>query len=75
MLNNEFFIGQAIALYKPQIGSEGLTIYGEIAGIRRHWDGNPDHLQVQLDGLEVWLDTYGDWQVTATPRERENDCN
>ena len=74
MLNEEIRIGAHVAIYKELPTSETLSIYGEVSALRRHWDGNPDHLEIQVSGLGEWISLH-DAQVTVTKEELiENDC-
>ena len=77
MLNSDFYIGQTVGIHKPVKGYSDLTIYGEISAIRRHWNGNPDLLEIQIGGLEYWISTDQEVQILPyEPKERgENDCN
>jgi hypothetical protein len=68
-------IGAHVALHKVFTPATSLSIYGEVVAIRRHWDGNPDHLEIQLYGLNDWLSLL-DVQLTIMKEEsNENDCN
>ena len=57
MLNEELRIGQLVGIHKVVKGYADLTIYGEISAIRRHWNGNPDLLEIQIGGLDQWIST------------------
>jgi hypothetical protein len=55
MLNEKIRIGAYIGIHKEKVGTETLTILGEISAVRRHWNGNPDLLEIQVEGLMEWI--------------------
>jgi hypothetical protein len=77
MQNNNYALGQTVGIHKELVGHHDLTIYGEISGIRKHWNGNPDQIEIQVGGLSEWISL--DSQVQILPyneRERdENECD
>lgn len=68
-------IGQQVGIHKLVKGYADLTIYGEISAIRRHWNGNPDLLEIQLGGLNEWigLDNVQLSNLEEVPNEQ--DCS
>jgi len=78
MQNNEITIGTNVAIHKTRgLGFRDLTVYGQISGVRKHWNGNPDLLEVQVEGLEIWIALDDSVQIMIDRSEdgENNDCN
>lgn len=70
MQNSEINIGKDVWIYKSRgLGFRDLTLYGQICAVRRHWNGNPDLLEIQIEGLEIWIALDESVQVTLDSPE------
>ena len=70
MQNSEITIGKDVWIHKSRRGGYAdFTLYGQICAVRKHWNGNPDLLEIQIEGLEIWISLDDSVQVTLDSPE------